>query len=178
VDTDRWVTYMRAELAWREGGYAEAARCCEAVLAVIAPNQARWWQALRAQVKARLAMAVLLLGDTGRGRTLLAEGLDAAAEWWEHPALAAVIDACAVFVLRRGGGDAATSAARLLGAARAVRGAFDESSLDAPAARGEARRLLGPDAFTAAYDSARGLGYSGAVALAREALAAQPAARR
>jgi predicted ATPase/DNA-binding SARP family transcriptional activator len=178
VDTDRWVAYMRAELAWREGDYAGAARCCEAVLAAIAPNLARWWLALRAQVKARLALAVLLQGDGGRCQELLTEALDDASAWWEHPALAAVIDACAVFVLHRGGGDAAKRAARLLGAAYVVRGAFDESSLDAPGARDAARRLLGTASFTAAFDSAGGLGYQEAVAAAREALAAQPAACR
>jgi hypothetical protein len=34
------------------------------------------------------------------------------------------------------------------------------------------RAVLGPEVFSAAYDSARGLGYGPAVTLAREALAA------
>ena len=30
LDTDRWVAFMQAELAWRDGDYAAAAGCCEA----------------------------------------------------------------------------------------------------------------------------------------------------
>ena len=151
LDTDRWVTFMQAELAWRDGDYAAAADCCESVLSVIEPNQARWWQSLRAQVKARLALAAGQLGDGERCRRLLTEGLDAAAAWREHPALAAVLDGCAAYVLARDGSGGAETAARLLGAAHAVRGAFDESSLDAPPARARAREALGPAAFAAAY---------------------------
>jgi predicted ATPase/DNA-binding SARP family transcriptional activator len=174
VDTDRWVAFMGAELAWRQGDYAEAARCCEAALAAIAPNTARWWQSLRAQVKSRLAVAVLKDGDDGRCRILLAEALDAAAGWWEHPALAAVLDACAVYVLHRDGPGDAGRAAALLGAAHAVRGVFDESSLDAPPARAAATRSLGAEAFTSAYESARALSYESALSLAREHLSAAP----
>jgi predicted ATPase len=172
VDTDRWVAFMRAELAWLEGDYAEAARCCEAVLTTIAPNQARWWQPLRAQVKSRLALAVLKQGDQERCHALLNEALDAAASWSEHPALAVVLDACAVYVLHRAASDDAARAARLLGAAHAIRGAFDESSLDAPPAREAARTTLGPQAFDAAYESSRALAYDQAIALARERLSA------
>ncbi len=79
VDSDRWVTFMLAELASLAGDYAEAARCCEAVLAAIADNAAPWWESLRAQVKARLAVAVLRQGDPDRCARLLRESLDAAA---------------------------------------------------------------------------------------------------
>jgi predicted ATPase/DNA-binding SARP family transcriptional activator len=151
LDTDRWVMFMQAELAWRDGDYAAAAECCESVLAVIEPTLARWWQSLRAQVKARLALAAGRLGDAGRCRLLLTEALDAAAAWREHPALAGVLDACAAYALARDGSSGAEPAARLLGAAHAVRGAFDESSLDAPPARERAREALGPAAFAAAY---------------------------
>ena len=175
VDTDRWVAFMRAELAWLEGDYAEAARCCEAVLFAITPNTAPWWQSLRAQVKARLATALLKQGDATRCHTLLTEALDAAAAWREHPALATVLDACAVYALSRshdnGNGTAsAEQAARLLGAAHAIRGAFDESSLDAPPARATAREVLGPQAFQAAYESTLTTTYKSAVALARDLL--------
>jgi predicted ATPase/DNA-binding SARP family transcriptional activator len=170
LDTDRWVAYMRAELAWREGDYTGVISQCETVLAAIAANEARWWQSLRAQVRARLALAALELGAPDRCRAQLSEALDLAATWWERPALALVLDACAVYVLRRGGAGDPGQAARLLGAAHAVRGAFDESSPDAPAARAAAGKALGPQAFAAAYDSARGVGYDDAVTLAREAL--------
>ena len=61
-------------------------------------------------------------------------------------------------------------AARLLGAAHAVRGAFDESSLDAPQARAAARDTLGPAAFDAAYRSAADSTYQTALELAHAAL--------
>jgi predicted ATPase/DNA-binding winged helix-turn-helix (wHTH) protein len=178
VDTDRWVAFMLAELASLAGNYAEAARCCEAVLATIAGNAARWWQSLRAVVKARLAVAVLKQGHTERCARLLAESVDATATWREHPTLAAVLDACAVYLLRRDHDDqgnraaAAEQAARLLGAAHAIRGAFDEASLDAPPARAAARETLGTEAFAAVYESALASTYESAVALARELLPA------
>jgi tetratricopeptide (TPR) repeat protein len=171
VDTDRWVAFMLAELASLKGDYAEAARCCETVLTLIAPNEARWWQSLRAQVKARLAIAVLRQGDTGRCLSLLTESLEATAAWQEHPALASVLDACAVCTLTRNGPGAPEQAARVLGAAHAIRGAFDESSLDAPSAREKARQALGPGAFAAAYESARTSTYEAALALPCAALA-------
>jgi hypothetical protein len=171
VDTDRWVTFMRAEMAWRCGDFAGVVRSSLAVLATIADSQAGWWQSMRAQVKARLALAELRQGDPASSAALLVEAVDCAAAWWEHPALAFVLDACAAHVLHRGGANDPRRAAALLGAAHAVRGAFDESSPDAPAARETLRAILGPEAFTAAYDSARDVGYEPAVALAREALA-------
>jgi tetratricopeptide (TPR) repeat protein len=183
VETDRWVTFMGAELATRSGDHAEAARCCEAVLGLVADNEAPWWESLRAQVKARLALARLKQGHRERCAALLGEALDAAAAWSEHPALATVLDACAVYALsRHDAGDsagqrtgprtgaAAEQAARLLGAAHAVRGAFDESSLDGPPARAQARETLGPAAFSAVYQSARASSYESALALARELL--------
>jgi predicted ATPase/DNA-binding SARP family transcriptional activator len=178
VDTDRWVAFMLAELAALSGDYADAARYCEMVLAGVAENQARWWQSLRAMVKARLAVIVLRLGDPARSVHLLGEALDAAGSWCEHPALAAVLDACAVYVLDRAGQQgagphAAGRAARLLGAAHAVRGAFDESSLDARPARAAARSALGPQAFDAAYESALPSTYESALALARDVVAAR-----
>jgi hypothetical protein len=177
VDSDRWVMFMLAELASLAGDYAEAARCCESVLTVIAGNENRWWQSLRAQVKARLAVAVLKQGRKSRCERLLMESLDSASGWREHPALAAVLDACAVYVLRQGYRDdgnrpAAEQAARLLGAAHAIRGAFDESSPDAPSVRARAREALGPEAFDAAYGSALTSTYESAVALVRGLISA------
>ena len=65
------------------------------------------------------------------------------------------------------------AAARILGTAHAVRGVFDESSLDARPARAQARAALGPEAFAAAYESAlAGSSYESAIALARELLPA------
>jgi predicted ATPase/DNA-binding SARP family transcriptional activator len=179
VDTDRWVAFMLAELAARAGDQAEVVRCCDRVLAAIANNAARWWESLRAMAKARQAVAVLRLGDRDRCLRLLREARDAAASWSEHPALASVLDACAIYVLGRDQRDdegtavaAAEQAARLLGAAHAVRGAFDESGLEGPPARAQARATLGADVFRVAYESALASTYDSALALVNELLAA------
>jgi hypothetical protein len=105
--------------------------------------------------------------DEARCRVQLAAALRAAADWVERPALATVVDAVAVLALRAD----ATLAATLLGAAHAIRGAFDESSLDAPAARDAARDALGAAEFEAAYDRGRALSRDAAVALASAAVA-------
>jgi hypothetical protein len=196
IDIDRWVTFMRTELAWREGDLAAVVDYCLEVLTAFDSYQAIWWEPLRARIRGRLAMAVLAQGDEERCRELLAAALDAAARWTEHPPLAAVLDACACYVLHPAGlaltatttdnattADNATTdraitteravlAARLLGASHAVRGAFDESSLDAPHARAAARGALGPAAFDAAYRSAADSTYQTALDLAHAALSA------
>jgi predicted ATPase len=210
IDIDRWVMFMRTELAWREGDVAAVVGYCQAALTAFDAYQAIWWEPLRARIRARLAMALLAQGDDARCREQLTAALDAAAQWTEHPPLAAVLDACACYVLRHteatepveraeptrtadptgptgptgdarpvgSSSDAAITAdraelaARLLGAAHAVRGAFDESSLDAPRAREAARAALGQAAFDAAYASAGDSTYQSAIDQARTALAA------
>jgi predicted ATPase/DNA-binding SARP family transcriptional activator len=174
-DVDRWLAFMRAELAWREGDLRAAAECCTATLASIEDRGAAWWQSLRAQVKARLAMVALVQGDTERSRELLIDAWRAAGDWVEHPPLAVVLDALAAYVLHRGQDGEGTRAdaeiaATLLGAAHSVRGAFDESSLDAPPARATTSRMLGGPAFGTAYRRGRELGYDDALALAGEVL--------
>jgi predicted ATPase/DNA-binding SARP family transcriptional activator len=170
TDTDRWLGFMRAEIEWHEGDYPAAARACEQVLAAIADAQAVWWQSLRAHVKARLAMVALAEDDLTRCHELLVQALHAAGDWVEHPPLAAVLDALAAYALRRGQAGDAELAATLLGGAHAVRGAFDESSLDAPAARAAARRAIGEPAFDAAYQRGRELSRAGALSYAGEVL--------
>jgi len=158
---------MRAEIAWRAGDLAEVTGCCENVLNQIKDVKAAWWQGLRAQVKARLAMVALAQDDAGRARELLGQALAAATGWVERPPLAIVIDATAAFALARDPAAAAT----LLGAAHSVRGAFDESSPDAPGVRAAAREQLGEPAFGAAYQQGRDLGKEAALALVRAVLA-------
>jgi predicted ATPase/DNA-binding SARP family transcriptional activator len=170
VDTDRWLSFMHAELAWLSGDYASVAESCTAALEAVKDHPAPWWEALRAQAKARAAMAVLRQGDATGCADLLGQAVDAAAAWREHPALAVVLDACAGYAIHRGQDGDAAVAARLLGAGHAIRGAFDESSLDAPAAREAARNALGDDAFGAAYQSVRDLTYEAAVDLAGQVL--------
>ena len=169
-DTDRWLGFLRAELEWRAGDYPAAVRACEQVLAAIADAQAVWWQSLRAHVKARLAMVTLAEDDLVRCHELLVQALRAAGDWVEHPPLAGVLDALAAYVMRRGQAGDAELAATLLGGAHGVRGAFDESSLDAPTARAAARAALGEPAFDAAYQRGRELSRAGALAYAGDVL--------
>ena len=110
VDIDRWVTFIRAELAWREGDLALAARCCADGLAALETYRAVWWEALRARLRARLALVVLAQGDESRCRDLLAAALDATAAWTEHSALADVLDACACYAIHRDQAEAAGAA--------------------------------------------------------------------
>jgi predicted ATPase/DNA-binding SARP family transcriptional activator len=165
-DAGAWLALVRAELHFRDGDTGAAARSCAEALAWLEQKQSPWWNGMRAQLQARLAMVVLDDGDEARCRVLLAAALQAAAEWVERPALADVIDAIAVLTLQA---DAAL-AATLLGAAHAVRGVFHEGSLDAPAARDAAREVLGAAEFGAAYERGRALGREAVVALASGAV--------
>jgi hypothetical protein len=169
-EAGRWLAVMRAEVAWRAGDLTEVVRCCTGVLDGLQGRRAAWWEGLRAQVKARLALVALAQADTERARQLLHEALAAATGWVERPPAAIVIDATAAYLVDRDPEAAAT----LLGAAHAVRGAFDESSPDAPGVRAAAREALGPGAFDAAYRQGRDLGYEEAVARVREVLGPEP----
>jgi predicted ATPase/DNA-binding SARP family transcriptional activator len=175
-DVGAWLALVRAELHWREGDMAQAARSCAKILAWLDQKQSSWWDGNRAQVQARLAMVVLREGDRRQCAEVLAAALGTAADWLERPALAAVIDAIAVCALQADGASGAAGsreqavlAATLLGAAHTIRGAFDEGSLDAPAARDTARSLLGPATFRAAYERGRGVARDEALTLARGA---------
>ena len=46
IDLDRWVTFMRTELAWREGDLAAVVDYCLEVLAAFDSYQAIWWEPL------------------------------------------------------------------------------------------------------------------------------------
>jgi predicted ATPase/DNA-binding SARP family transcriptional activator len=192
AESRRWLDLMRAEIAWHSGDMGEVLRSCASVLEDVKNMRAAWWQGLRAQVKSREAMVALVSGDAGRSRALLGEALQAATGWVERPPMATVIDATAAYVV---GSDTPSSplnmvassgappsldtpatsatelAAILLGAAHAVRGAFDESSPDAPGVRAAARSRLGRAEFEAAYQRGRDLSMEQAIALAGEVLA-------
>jgi predicted ATPase/DNA-binding SARP family transcriptional activator len=198
-DSAAWLARVRADLYYQAGDAAAAARCCTQALAWLEEKQSLWWHGLRAQLQARLAVIVLEDGDEARGRALLAAALQAATEWVERPAIAAVIDAIAVLALRGGARHAhrpsaraeppgasglpgpparpagaredAALAATLLGVGHAIRGTFDESSLDAPQARDLARRVLGAAGFGAAYERGRALDRDDALTLASAAVA-------
>ena len=179
-DAGAWLAQVRAELHCQQGDLTAAAASCTKVLAWLDEKQSPWWDGMRAQLLARLAMVVLRQGDQARCRELLGSALGTAAAWVERPALADVFDAIAVFVLRTAGsagpGESAAAAAILLGAAHTIRGAFDESSLDSPAAREAARGVLGEAGFDAAYERGRGLDGDQGIAAAQGALAGPPAA--
>lgn len=186
-DACTWLRSVAAEISWRTGDLRGAERCCADVLAAIEGKPIAWWRPYQITVSVKLAMIRLMLGDTGRCRELLAESLRFAADWYEHPPLAAALDATAAFTLRTrpaepGGAGAAVAAgsgetsraeiaAKLLGASHTIRGAFDESGLDAPATRAAAREVLGDAAFDAAYASGRALPRAAALALAETRLA-------
>jgi len=169
-----WLSLTRAELNWLEGDLAAAARNCAKALAWVETRQSPWWDGMRAQLRSRLAMVVLQDGDQARCRELLTAALHTAAGWVERQMLAIVIDAIAVFVLDTAEPDGlperAAMAATLLGVGHAIRGAFDEGSLDAPGARNAARGVLGGDQFDVAYERGRALGRDEALALAEGAL--------
>jgi predicted ATPase/DNA-binding SARP family transcriptional activator len=173
-DMEAWLGLTRAELNWREGDLAAAARSCAEALARVEARRSPWWDGMRVQLRARLAMVVLQDGDEARCRELLAAALRTAADWVERHMLAIVIDAIAVFVLQTGepgaGPERAATAATLLGVGHAIRGAFDEGSLDAPGARDAARGVLGQTEFDAAYERGRALGRDEALALAEGAV--------
>jgi hypothetical protein len=172
-NADEWLVLSTAEVEWRAGDLAAAARRCEDALAGVARRDqgTAWWVSVRAQAQARLAMITLETGgDAGRCRDLLADALPAAAGWVENPPLAAVIDSVAAAVATRNG--AMDAAATLLGAAHTVRGAFDESSLVAPRVRETARLALGDAAFEGAYSRGRELDREAALEMAGRALAA------
>jgi predicted ATPase/DNA-binding SARP family transcriptional activator len=167
-----WLGLIRAELLWREGDSGAATLQCTKTLEWLDRKTSSWWDGFRALTQARLAMIVLPDGDEDRCRELLADALRMSAEWVENPAVAAVIDAIAVLALRRPPPrEGATLAASLLGCGHAIRGCFNEGSLDAPAVRATARALLGEAEFEAAYQRGRGLTRDDALALATDTAA-------
>ena len=168
-DSATWLGLVRAELLYREGDTAAAGRICAGLLAQLEEKQSSWWYGVQAIIQARLALIALAGGDETRCRALLAEALRIAASWVELPPVADVIDAIAV--LAQHSGQCATRVATLLGAAHAVRGCFDEGSLDAPAVRDALRAILGADEFGAAYERGRSQSRDNAVALAASAVA-------
>jgi predicted ATPase/DNA-binding SARP family transcriptional activator len=158
-----WFGLTEVELLWCQGDLEAASRRCEQVIGMIGAKESQWYAGIAAIALARQAIIALRFGDQDRCRELLAEALRMSLEWVEHPPVAAVIDAIAAFTVPAD----PRSAAVLLGAACTVRGTFDESSLDAPAVRAEAREALGQAAFDEAFQSGRALGHTEGIALAR-----------
>lgn len=161
----------RAELAWQDGRLDEASRLCRQIDAEITDRASMVLKPFRSLVRTRLAMVTLRDGDVAGSAACAADALSLASESMDRPALAVVMDGIADLALRRGGdAEAAELAATLLGAAHAVRGAFDHGSLDSPRVEGSARSALGGDAFDAAYRRGRALSYDDALAFAGQVL--------
>jgi len=166
-ESDLWIRYVHAELAWLRGEVAESGRISQRLDARMAGRDTTMIGGFRAQVQIRGALAGIRSGDAAAGRAGLAAALRLARESQERSTVAVVVDGVAAAVLWADDSPAsAERAAVLLGAAHSIRGVFDHSSLDAPQARDGARRVLGGEAFDAAYRRGRELGYAEAVSLA------------
>ena len=163
---------IRAELAWQEGHLAEATRLCEDVLREGAGKPGAW-APLRALAGARLGVLKLEAGDIARATALLRDALGTAATAGDRPATAAAMEGLAAAALRTAG---AERAAALLGAADAIRGAVDHSSLDAPGVRAAANEQLGEAGFGAAYRRGLAMPYDEALGFAQASAA--PASER
>jgi predicted ATPase/DNA-binding SARP family transcriptional activator len=196
-DAATWLGVVSAEVAYRAGDFTEAERCCADGLAKFSTKPVAWWRPYQVTAMTRIAMIALTQGNAAKCRDGLAEALGIAADWFEHPPLASVLDAIALYALRTNharadnanadnantviagadnpGADnaCAVAAARLLGAAHTIRGAFDESSVDAPAARTAARDILGRADFDTAYATGRDLTRDDTMALANSLVAAR-----
>ena len=123
----------------------------------------------RAQAKTRAALADIRSGNVATGRAELAAALHLALDGQERSGVAVVVEGLAAAALWTDGGRAsAERAATLLGAGHSIRGAFDHSGLDAPAARDAARQTLGDADFEAAYQRGRDLCYDDALTLAED----------
>jgi ATP/maltotriose-dependent transcriptional regulator MalT len=168
-ESDIWITYIQAELAWLRGDLAEAGRISRGLDAQLATKDTPMIWSFRAQAINRQALADIRTGDVAGGRDRLAAAIRMASESQDLAALAVVVDGLAAATLWAGGSrPAAERAAVLLGAAHSIRGAFDHSSLDAPDARDTARQRLGEPDFDAAYQRGRGLGREEALAFAED----------
>jgi predicted ATPase/DNA-binding SARP family transcriptional activator len=166
-ESDLWIAYIRAELAWLRGDTAEAGRISRRLDARMASRGSPMLWSFRAQAQNRGALADIRSGDAAGGCTALAGALRVARDSQDRAAVAVVVDGVASAALWTDGSRAsAERAAALLGAAHSVRGAFDHSSLDAPQARDTARNTLGSESFDAAYQRGRDLSYEDALAFA------------
>jgi predicted ATPase/DNA-binding SARP family transcriptional activator len=176
-ETELWIIYVKAELAWLRGDLAEAGQIARGLDARMASRNTAMIGNFRAQAQNRSALADIRLGNPAAGRAGLASALCLARDSMDLSSLAVVMDGVAATALwtdpSRSG---AERAAVLLGAAHSLRGAFDHSSLDAPETRDTARRTLGEAAFDAAYQRGRGLDPDEAFALAEDAVGSSASA--
>ena len=170
-ETELWIAFVKAELAWLRGDLAEAGQIARRLDSRMASKNSAMVGNFRAQAQNRSALVDIRLGNLADGRAGLASALRLARDSMDLSSLAVVMDGVAAAVLwtdpSRSG---AEQAAVLLGAGHSLRGAFDHSSLDAPQTRDTARRTLGEAAFDAAYQRGRSLGPEQAFTLAEDAV--------
>jgi predicted ATPase len=170
-ETELWVGYVKAELAWLRGDLAEAGQITRRLDAGMASKNNAMIGNFRAQAQNRSALVDIRSGNLTGGRAGLASALRLARDSKDLSALAVVMDGVAAAALWTDPSrSSAERSAVLLGAAHSLRGAFDHSSLDAPETRDTARRTLGEAAFDAAYQRGRGLGPEEAFTLAKDAV--------
>ncbi len=169
-ESDLWIGFVKAELAWLRGDLAEAVRIGRQLDARMASKDNTMIGSFRGQALNRAALADIRSGNVAEGRAGLAAALRLARDSQDRSGVAVVVDgiAAAATLWTDGGRAGAERAAVLLGAAHSIRGAFDHSSLDAPAARDSARQALGEAEFEAAYQRGRDLCYEEAIALAED----------
>ncbi len=169
-ESDLWIGFVKAELAWLRGDLAEAVRIGRQLDARMASKDNTMIGSFRGQALNRAALADIRSGNVAEGRAGLAAALRLARDSQDRSGVAVVVDgiAAAATLWTDGGRAGAERAAVLLGAAHSIRGAFDHSSLDAPAARDSAQQALGEAEFEAAYQRGRDLCYEEAIALAED----------
>jgi predicted ATPase/DNA-binding SARP family transcriptional activator len=169
-ESDLWILYIKAELAWLRDDLAEARSISQRLDARMASMDAAMIWPFQAQARNRGALADIRLGgDQAASWAALANALRLARDSLDRSALAVVIDGLAAAAMWADGSRAsAERAAVMLGAAHKIRGTFDHSSLDAPGAREAARRVLGEVAFDAAYQRGRVLSYDEALSFAED----------
>jgi tetratricopeptide (TPR) repeat protein len=168
-ESDLWITYVRAELVWLQGDIAGSGRIARQLEARMASKKTVMVSSFRAQAKTRAALADIRSGNVAAGRAEMVDALRLARDGQERSGVAVVVEGLAAAALWTDGGrTTAERAATLLGAGHSIRGAFDHSGLDAPAARDTARQRLGDANFEAAYRRGRELCYDDALTLAED----------
>src|SRR5262249_34211939 len=117
-ESDLWISYIRAELAWLSGDLAEAGRISRRLDARLMNKNASMIWSFRALTKNRAALADIRAGEADDGWAELAAALRLASDSQDRSAVAAVIDGlAAATVWSDGGRVSAERAAILLGAA-------------------------------------------------------------
>jgi predicted ATPase/DNA-binding SARP family transcriptional activator len=154
------------DLARLDGEVAEAARQYGAAGEELArvPYDASVLRAMLSCARGHLAAAT---GEFEAAGWLLAEAFALAVEAADLAVAADVTVAVARLRLSGGAADAADAAARLLGAAHALRGSPDEYDADVVELAGKLAAHQGERAYRTAYERGRGLDLAGVLALVR-----------